>query len=135
MASVQINSKIKVGFDELLQGLSSLETVDIERFMKELGVVLAKRKAPNFSKRETELLIKINQGWAVEKQARYDVLAEKLRKETISEKEHKELLQLSDESEGMDVERLRNLIELSQLRKVSLDTLMLQLGLTPSAHA
>lgn len=135
MASVQINSKVKVGFEELLKGLSHLETVDIEQFMKEIAVLLAKRKAPNFSKRETELLLKINQGWAIEKQAQYDLLSEKLQKEIISETEHQELLQLSDESEGVDVERLKNLIELSQLRKISLDTLMIQLGLTPPAHA
>ena len=58
-----------------------------------------------------------------------------MQNETIAEDEYNELMILSEESEGMDVERLKNLLELSQLRNVSLDKLMQQLGLTPSAHA
>ena len=135
MASVQISPKINVGFEDFLEGLAKSETRDIEQFMKDVGQLLAKRKAPNLSKRETELLLKINQSWSLENQKRYDFLAKKLQNETIAEDEYNELMILSEESEGMDVERLKNLLELSQLRNVSLDKLMQQLGLTPSAHA
>lgn len=134
MASVQINSDVKVGFEELIKGFSELKTGDIEAFMLEIGNLVAKRKAPNFSKRESELLLAINNSCPPEKAKEINNLKEKLLAESISEEEHKHYLKLLEESEERSVQRLKNLIELAQLRKVSLSTLMTQLGLNPATR-
>ena len=49
--------------------------------------------------------------------------------EEINAEEHQELLGLIDRVEKADADRLQSLIELSQLRQVSLDTVMNQLGI------
>lgn len=135
MASVRINPKVKIGFDELLKGFSQLKTDDIEQFMLEISNLVAQRKAPNFTKREAELLLAINNSFPADKAKEIEDLKSKLQAETITETEHQTYLKLLDDSEARSVERLKKLLELAQLRKVSLETLMNQLGLNPAARA
>jgi hypothetical protein len=60
----------------------------------------------------------------------------KLHEETITPAEREEFLQLTDQIEQADAERLRHLIALAQVRQVSVDTLMDQLGIRrPPVHA
>jgi hypothetical protein len=66
---------------------------------------------------------------------RYAVLHEKLLDETLTTEEHQELGGLIERIEQADVERLTRLIELAQLRSISLDALMTQLGIRRSAYA
>jgi hypothetical protein len=60
---------------------------------------------------------------------RYDELNDKLHEESITPEERAELLSLIDRIELADAERLQCLIELAQLRQISVETLMEQLGL------
>ncbi len=129
MTSVQITSQVSIGLDQLLNGVSQLETTDLEQFVGQVSSLLAQRKAPSLPRRETELLEQINQGLPENIQSRYDELQIKLHHETITPEEHQELLSLIDPVEQVTVDRLRSLIELSQLRQVSLDELMTQLGI------
>ncbi len=64
-------------------------------------------------------------------QKRYMELQTKLHHETISADEHQELLALIDRLELVDATRLQALLELAQLRQVSLQELMRQLGIHP----
>lgn len=89
---------------------------------------LVQQKSPNIPRRETELLEQINQGLPDQLQHQYDELQIKLHDEVIRPEEHQELLSLIDVVEQASVDRLRSLIELSQLRQVSLDDLITQLG-------
>lgn len=129
MTSVQITSQVNIGLDQLLNGVAQLETTDLEQFVGQINVLLAQRKVPSLPRRETELLELINQGLPEAIQSRYDALQAKLNDETIAPDEHQELLALIDPVEQATVDRLRSLIELSQLRQVSLDELMTQLGI------
>jgi hypothetical protein len=128
MTSVQITSQVNIGLDQLLSGVSQLETPDLEQFVGQINALLAQRKVPS-PRRETELLELINQGLPEAIQSRYDELQAKLQDETIAPDEHEELLALIDPVEQATADRLRSLIELSQLRQVSLDELMTQLGI------
>jgi hypothetical protein len=129
MTSVQITSQVNIGLDQLLSGVSQLETTDLEQFVNQVNCLLAQRRAPSLPHRETELLEQINQGLPENLQQRYDVLQIKLQDEVITPEEHQELLSLIDTVEQASADRLRSLIELSQLREVSLDNLMGQLGI------
>jgi len=129
MVRVQINPKLKVGLDEILNGIAQLDKSDVEYFLKEVSNVLAQKKASNFSKREAELLLKINDSWTTDKWRRYQSLGEKLQAETMSEKEYEEYMILVDEKQDRAISRLKNIIELAALRKVSVSVLSKELGI------
>ncbi|NOX63951.1 MAG: STAS/SEC14 domain-containing protein [Chloroflexi bacterium] len=133
MAHSRIAPKTDALLDEVLHEISDLDTPHLEEFLPEVSLLLAQRKAARLSKRESELLIKINQGLPVEMQERYDELMDKLRNGDISASEHQELLRLVDQIEQADAERLQYLIELARLRNISVDELMAQLGIHPPA--
>lgn len=135
MATVQLKSQIHIELSDLIGGVSQLDTAEIEQLLTEIGNILARRKATSLPERESYLLQAINQGVEKEIQVRYDELQKKLLAEQITPNEHVELLSLVDIVENADAERLQHLIELSQLRQISLDTLMAQLGIhQPPAH-
>jgi preprotein translocase subunit SecA len=129
MGTVQITSQINIGLEQLVSSISQLETVELEQFVEQINLLLATRKISNLPQRETELLEQISQGLPEEIQHRYDELQLKLHNETIGAEEHEELLSLIDTVERSSVNRLKHLVELSQLRRVSLDELMSQLGI------
>ena len=92
----------------------------------------ARRRAPTLPKREAELLQLINRGLSLEKRQRYNDLNDALSAENITDEEQQEWLSLIEQVKQFDVERLRNLIELAQLRRLDLDELIKQLGLRPT---
>ena len=135
MPAVQVTSKIEIDFEEVLLGLSRLETNVMEQFVDKVIALQAERRAHRLPKREAELLQKINQGLPFAIRERYAGLNLKLHEETITPEEHEEFLQLIERQELADAERLKHLIELASLRKVSVDTLMRQLDIRRPAHA
>jgi hypothetical protein len=58
-----------------------------------------------------------------------------LHDDTITPQEHEELLVFIDRIELADAERMQHLIALAQLRGVSVDTLMEQLGIRRTMYA
>ncbi len=130
MQTIEIQKGVKVGFEDLLKGAAQMGTEDLERFMDKLSHLLARRKTPKPSERELELLKIIYEPLKAKTQHRYDMLSAKLQAESISPKEHQELLDLVEVAEGHNVDWLKALIELAQLRGVSVEDLMMQLGLS-----
>jgi hypothetical protein len=110
-------------------GVLSFPTTELEQFAEQVNLLLATRKMNRLPQREPELLEQINQGLPEDIQRRYDELQLKLHDETISSEEHQELLSLIDTVEQASVDRLKCLVELSQLRQISLDDLMHQLDI------
>ena len=135
MPKVHVTSDIEIDFDEVLNGLARLETSDLAQLVEQVIALQARRRAPSMPKNEVDLLQKINQGPSPEVRRRYEGLTAKLRAETIMPEEHQELLQLIDQIELADAERMQHLIALAQLRQVSVDALMHQLGIRPPAYA
>lgn len=129
--TVRVKSEIDIELDEVLDGIDTLDTAEMERFLSQVSILLARRKAPSLPEREAELLQEINQGPPAGVQRRYDELRAKLQADSITPTEHEELLRLIDQIEMADAERMQHLIELAQLRNVSLDELMDRLGIHP----
>ena len=92
--AVQVNSQISLTIPEVLKGISQLETAELEAFLQTVGGILARRKSPHLTTRESELLQIINNGYALELQPRYKILSKKLQQEQITETEHEELTDL-----------------------------------------
>jgi hypothetical protein len=135
MTTVQVVSKIDIDLNELLDGVAKLDTPELERFVYEVGGVLARRRAVSLPVREAELLRAVNQGTPPAVRRRVHDLSAKLEDETLSPDEHTELLGMVDLIEQADAERLASLIELAQLRGESLDALMDRLGIRPPTDA
>jgi hypothetical protein len=86
-----------------------------------------KAKVPRLSKRESQLFLRINRGLSEEQRRRMEELNEKVEESTITDEEHAELLRLAELAERISVDRLRAVIDLAKLRKVSPEALMKQL--------
>jgi hypothetical protein len=131
MTTIQIRPDTQVGVDEIVNGVASLDTPDLEIFLQRISQLLATRKAPHFSSEEAELLIKINAGYPTELKQKYrDLLAKKAHL-SISPAENKELEEMIDEFEVLDSKRLEYLIELAQIRRQPLDILLKSFGELP----
>ena len=135
MVTVEIKPNTTVKIEEILNGISKLETGDLESFLKQVAHLLAIRKAPHLSSKETELLLKINEKLPSSLTEKYHTLHKKLQAENITKKEHEELLQIIKIMEQNNVEWTKALVELAQLRKVAPRVLMTQLGINPRANA
>ena len=79
--------------------------------------------------RESELLAKINLGLSESEWLRYRQLISKSEDEALTTAEQAEYVAASQRIEQANAERMRYLVELAALRKVSLDDLMDHLGL------
>ncbi len=125
---------IQIETEDLLNAALQLPRPELEQFVHRLFVLKAREETTLLPKREAELLSKINQGLTPATQQRLNELIRKRQSHTISEEELQELIQLTDQVELLDAERLKCLLELSHLRDVSLDDLINQLGLKPVPH-
>jgi len=127
MPSVQVEANLS--HNKLLEAVGQFSQVELEQFVEEVIVLRAKRQVPSLPRRESELLLKINQQLPARAQARFDKLAAKRRDEVLTSEEHEELLRLIEQVEVNDVIRIEALAQLAELRGLSLDELMSQLGI------
>ncbi len=129
MSTLQV--KTELSFDELLNAVEQLNLPDLEQLMSQLITLQARRKSPNLSKNESELLLKINQGLPLNIQNRFDELVSKRQAEMLSPAEHQELLSLTDRIEKSDARRVEYMAKLAKLRGISLSALMKDLDIRP----
>ena len=129
MQVIEVKSQVKMSLEEILLGVSKLETSDLELFLSDVSQILAIKKTSNYSERETQLLELISQHLPEEEIRHYQFLSNKLQDEIISDAEHQELLVLVEKIELADAKRLGHLLELARLKKVSLAELKQELNL------
>jgi hypothetical protein len=123
--------QVETSVDQILQAVKQLSTTELDTFLTQVIALRARHQAESLSDRETALLTRINQGLSTGEAARYAVLIERRDTEVLSSAEHNELVTLSDELEILQAERVKALIQLADVRGISLDTLMQQLGIGP----
>ncbi len=82
-----------------------------------------------FSDTELELLRQINLGLSEETWQQYRELVAKRRAESLTEIEHKILIEISDQIEVANARRIGALAKLAQLRHTTIDALMDQMNL------
>ena len=80
---------------------------------------------------ETDLLKKINLNISEQEWLEYKQLNELRRAEMLTEQTHQRLIEIGDKIETANTERIKNLLVLAQLRDVSLEKLMHDLGISP----
>lgn len=115
--------------EELLNAALQMSRPELERFVARLFALKSKEETPSLTHRETELLSNINRSVPEDLQRRYDALVRRRLHHKLTRTEHTELLELTKQLEEFDVQRLKWLSELAQLRGVSLPDLMCDLGI------
>lgn len=118
--------------EELLEAVSQLSTPDLEEFVSEAIVLRAKRRSSSLSRSESELLLKINQELPSELWQRSEELIVKLEDETLTLEEHAELLQISAQIRELEVDRVKLLAELADLRGVTFERIVQDLEVSTS---
>lgn len=111
---------------------ASQKGVSLENYLLRLlqqAARLSQKHTPEFS--ENELLKKIDLGISEAEWANYRRLISLRRAECLTEQEHESLILLGDKIELANAKRLQYLLELAQLRGVSLEKVMSDLGIKP----
>lgn len=130
-----IHIEADLSSDQLLSAARQLPRREFDQFVTRVLSLRAERSAPVLPAAESELLLKINHPVPDDLQRRYDELLARRDARTLTSEEHQELLALTDQVEILEAERMKHLIELAQLRRITLDELMNQLGLQPPFYA
>jgi hypothetical protein len=129
---IQANNNIQ----SLIGGFSEMPLHDLESFISGLNALVLRKRVADIGKRDKALLLKINQTVLPElSMERYIFLQDKMELESLSESEYQELLILVTQEEKIRNKRFKYLLELSQLRGISLSELMHNLGLNPLNYA
>jgi hypothetical protein len=114
----------------LLHNAAQMPVTELERFLKEANALLFRKKIKDKKLRERQLLYKINKSVLETFQIeRYHHLSEKLQLGTMNETERSEFEILANQEEKLRNLRVKYMIELSQIREVSLSQVMESLGL------
>lgn len=117
---------LEVTNENLLSVVVRMPEKEFERFLKD---------ARERKKRETELIKKVRQSILTpDKEKIYRKLARKLSAETITPEEYQKLLELTDEMEELNVQRLECLGEIAKIRQEPFDKVMADLNIKPKSY-
>lgn len=124
-----VKVEVQLSSEELLKAVEQLNLSELEQFVSQVLVLQAQRKVTCLPQTEAELLLKINQVIRPHIQTEYEELIAKRDDEILTDDEYQKLLQLTEEIEKIQAQRINNLAELARLRGVSLTALMENLGI------
>lgn len=134
MSAIQYQPKINIEISDLLQMVQQLKLEDLQYFSQQIEKITAERIKKQQEIKEAELLKKVDLDLTGEDKRRYEELHEYLRNETLTDDQQKELLKLEKKREQLNVKRMMALVELSKIRKVNIEELIISLNLIPLTH-
>jgi hypothetical protein len=118
---------------QLLDAIAQLPPKELEAFVVQVLKLRAQRQIPHLSSSESELLLKINRSLSKPQQLRFDQLVAKRQELTITEPELAELIEVTEQIELLNAERMASLAELAISRNQTLNQIMQDLGIHPPA--
>ncbi len=133
----QITLDLSPELETQLRAEAAKQGLDPERYILETlhSQLAAIQEAPShLSAAEAELLQHINLGLSADLWSEYHTLIEKRHAETLTADEHQRLIELSDQIEALNVERMQALVQLATLRQQSLEDVMGALGIESAAY-
>lgn len=115
-----------------LAEISKMQVSELEFFVQELNALITRKKAKTPKYRIRKLYQLINETILdADTQVIFDVLAEKLQSETMTEAENRVFLKIAEQEENIRNQRIAYMVELAQLRQIPFAQLMSELGLKP----
>ncbi|MCY7375860.1 MAG: hypothetical protein LH472_07790 [Pyrinomonadaceae bacterium] len=117
--------QLEVTTENLLNAVAQMPEGEFNRFVEKATKLRRNGQSKkSVSPAEADLLHRINNIFSSEKRRRYNQLYAKFQDENIEKSEYEELLVLSSEFEMLNVERLKYIGELADLRGESLEQVM-----------
>ena len=118
----------------LIKNVLKLSEAEFEEFFTKVKALYKTPKAGNLSLREFTILQKIEEGLPKETQMRFDYLIGRRDSSTITHQEYQELLSLIDVVEKHDLERLKLIAQLAELRKLGISETVEMFNIKPKMH-
>ena len=119
---------LQKSFSDLVTDVANLNFDEYEKFITMVNTLRVQQRPDSPSKKESDLLSKINRGFPTENWQRMQYLDSKMETSKISELEYAELTSLTETYEKYCVQRIRLLKKLALLRNISLEEAINQLG-------
>ena len=117
---------IEITTENLLSAVVNLPKNKFEQFVSD---------ARKLKRREETLIAKLPKfDLSEDEQKNYRGLLRKFRAENISKDEYKRLMKLIDKLEGLNVERLKCLMEIAKIRNKTLREVMKELDIKPKSY-
>ncbi|HEX4950710.1 MAG TPA: STAS/SEC14 domain-containing protein, partial [Blastocatellia bacterium] len=113
----------------ILAAVRQMSIAELETLVNQVIAIRAERIAPRLNADETALLARVNQGLSEVERTRMRRLIEKRDNESLAPEEWQELTALTDKLELLHADRLAALADLANVRGVTLDAVIQQLGL------
>jgi uncharacterized protein YjaZ len=129
--SIMAVQNLEITTENILGAVVKLPENEFEKLFSNARK-LRRNKTESKAKREVRLIQKVNEAiLSDDERMRFDELVEKRRDENINENEQKELIALTEKSEGLNVRRLKYLVEIANIRNKSLREVMKELEIYP----
>ena len=125
----------QLSYDKLLEAVKQLSPAALEDFQEQINHLKASQHSTSLSKKEADLLLKINRPSTRQDDIKYQELLVKRQNKSLTEPEYQELIALSDHYEQENTERMKYLVQLANIRQVSLTKLMNQLEIPPPSFS
>jgi hypothetical protein len=116
---------------DIMEAIGHLGPVELDRVARSVRRLRAMQPETEQQRREAQLLKIIRQRRPPQLGRHYHELLRKLEAETLSSEERQKLMPLIEMSEAFAARRVKSLVELAQIRNVSLPELMQELGIKP----
>ena len=117
---------LEITTENLLGVVVNLPKSEFDRFVS---------NARKLKKREENLIAKLGKfDLSNEEQAVYRKLSQKFRAENITDEERKQLTDLTGKLEGLNIERLKCLVEIAEIRQKNLPEVMNELNIKPKNY-
>ncbi len=126
MQTIEIEKSINVNFEDILKSIQMLDNQSLSKFAQEVNQLVSKRNNNLHNKREIALLKKINNVIPTSIKRRQKQLYQALQENTLTNREHQELILLNNKLEEKAAERIHLMGELASLRGVSIQQLIVE---------
>ncbi len=128
MSSITVN--LPVGTIQQLELQAKQQGLDPQQLASDLIVGILGKQSTEQEVFEVDLLQRVNLGFGDEWWSKYHSLIELRQAETLTENEHLQLMEMSDALELANVDRVKALIAIAQLRGCDIKDVMKSLGIS-----
>jgi hypothetical protein len=115
---------------QILRAIAELDEPELDDLFQQVLHLRSQRQVPSIDRAENDLLLTINQTLTFSRQNRLDQLVAKRQADTITDEELEELIELTDQAERLNADRVMALAQLAKARNQSLKQVMQTLGIT-----
>ena len=123
---------VEITTENLLSAVAQMPEREYERFIQKANKLRKKNLTDKKSRKESDLILKINTIFPTDKRERYNKLYAGFRENSLSETEHQELLTLNEEFEILNAKRIKYVGELAKLRHQTLEEVIADLQIKNS---